>query len=444
MTSGDESAAGPGDLEVLDGPFTTPQLLRIDEALRLADQSTGLTFSVYVGELDEPARAYAEKLHGQLAEPDDSVLLAVSPNQRVLEIVTGYVARRRIPDRAAKLAALSMAAAFGGGDLGRWPGRRPGPARRAGRQGAAPSLTRPPGTPTRGRDGGWSTSHPVPLSSVRSGRRSGAVVGQARASRSRAARARVTPSRPSATSRRRGAGVPFRASQASVAATVPVDTWKAGYADRDELLRRLAVAGRPDLVDDLEVPGHVRRGQRDLAGCWKPSSSARCSQLGSCSSPVSRRHASAFASARRDQRGGQGGLPLAAGGPVAVQLRLDLGGAGGAVRRSAPGAASSAARCRWPARRARRRRPASRAGWPAPASVRAAPTKARAQASWSPLPGSAATRAAPARGRSAAAQPGRRPGRVGVLGERRLGLAQAAVTRLMSVSAGRPEQTRAT
>jgi hypothetical protein len=106
-----------GRPDVLDGPFTTPQLLRLDEALRLADQSTGLTFSIYVGDLDEPYRGHAEKLHGQLAEPDRSVLLALSPNQRALEIVTGALARRRIPDRSAKLAALSMAAAFGGGDL---------------------------------------------------------------------------------------------------------------------------------------------------------------------------------------------------------------------------------------------------------------------------------------------------------------------------------------
>jgi uncharacterized membrane protein YgcG len=108
---------GDGDLAVLEGPFNTTQLLRLDEALRQADQSTGLTFSVYVGELDEPVRDHAEKLHGELAAPDTSVLLAVSPNQRALEIVTGYTARRRIPDRAAKLAALSMSAAFSGGDL---------------------------------------------------------------------------------------------------------------------------------------------------------------------------------------------------------------------------------------------------------------------------------------------------------------------------------------
>ena len=45
------------------------------------------------------------------------MLIAVSPNQRQLEIVTGRYARKRIPDRDAKLAALSMAASFGGGDL---------------------------------------------------------------------------------------------------------------------------------------------------------------------------------------------------------------------------------------------------------------------------------------------------------------------------------------
>jgi hypothetical protein len=115
VTAGNPSLAARPD--VLNGPFTTSQLLRLAEALRLADTSTGLTFSVYVGELDQPVRGHAEKLHSQMADPDASTVIAVSPNQRVLEIVTGETARRRIPDRSAKLAALSMSAAFGGGDL---------------------------------------------------------------------------------------------------------------------------------------------------------------------------------------------------------------------------------------------------------------------------------------------------------------------------------------
>jgi uncharacterized membrane protein YgcG len=104
-------------IDALDGPFTTRQLLRLDEALRVADQQTGLTFSVYIGELAEPTRDYAEQLHRQLDGAAKAVLVAISPNQRLLEIVTGNEARKRISDRDAKLAALSMAAAFAGGDL---------------------------------------------------------------------------------------------------------------------------------------------------------------------------------------------------------------------------------------------------------------------------------------------------------------------------------------
>jgi len=103
--------------QVADGPFTTRQLLRLDEALRIADQQTGLTFSVYIGELEAPTRDFAEKLHSQIEQSDHAVLIAVSPNQRRLEIITGNDARKRITDRDAKLAGLSMAAAFAGGDL---------------------------------------------------------------------------------------------------------------------------------------------------------------------------------------------------------------------------------------------------------------------------------------------------------------------------------------
>jgi uncharacterized membrane protein YgcG len=114
-----EHSGSPAEPEpaVLDGPFTIRQLMRLDEALRVADQQTGLTFSVYIGELAEPVRESAVRLHKQVENAATAVLLAVSPNQRMLEIVTGSAARKRISDRDAKLAALSMAAAFAGGDL---------------------------------------------------------------------------------------------------------------------------------------------------------------------------------------------------------------------------------------------------------------------------------------------------------------------------------------
>ena len=100
------------------GAFTPRQLARIDEALTFATRESDLLFSLYVGELTEPTRATAEAMHVQLGSAAPvGVLLAVSPGQRVLQIVTGAEAAERIPNRVAALAALSMRAAFAAGDL---------------------------------------------------------------------------------------------------------------------------------------------------------------------------------------------------------------------------------------------------------------------------------------------------------------------------------------
>lgn len=99
-------------------PFTRAQLARIDEALTMASRETSLYFAVYVGQLDVPTRGHAERLHAALGSVSPlAVLVAVSPAQRVLEIVTGAESTLRLPDRVCSLAALSMTAAFGGGDL---------------------------------------------------------------------------------------------------------------------------------------------------------------------------------------------------------------------------------------------------------------------------------------------------------------------------------------
>lgn len=122
MPSGRVSSArrvepGPPDL-----PFSSAQLARLDEALTLSTRSTGLDFSVYLGELDVDSdgdsRAAAEQLHASTGtKAPTSVLIAVSPGQRVLEIVTGEEAHRRIPDRGCKLAVMGMVASFKEGDL---------------------------------------------------------------------------------------------------------------------------------------------------------------------------------------------------------------------------------------------------------------------------------------------------------------------------------------
>jgi hypothetical protein len=118
---------GPDSSEVIDrsavvvgrtpGPFTPRQLSRLDEALTLSSRETQLDFSLWVGALEEPTRQHAERLHAGLPRPADGVLVAVSPGQRVLHIVTGEHSAKRLPDRSCALAALSMRASLSVGDL---------------------------------------------------------------------------------------------------------------------------------------------------------------------------------------------------------------------------------------------------------------------------------------------------------------------------------------
>jgi hypothetical protein len=102
---------------VADHPFSPVQLARLDEALTLTSRETGLRFSIYLGDLGAEPPARAGELHGQLEGSGEAVLVAVSPEQRVVEVVTGAEARVRLPDRGSKLAVMSMVASFREGDL---------------------------------------------------------------------------------------------------------------------------------------------------------------------------------------------------------------------------------------------------------------------------------------------------------------------------------------
>src|SRR3954466_4774920 len=102
----------------LDRIFSFRELARLDEALTMSSRETGLRFTLYIGDLGKPTRVQAEALHARSgSDPSESVLIAVSPGQRVVELVTGAAAARRLPDRACALAVLSMTGSFAGGDL---------------------------------------------------------------------------------------------------------------------------------------------------------------------------------------------------------------------------------------------------------------------------------------------------------------------------------------
>jgi hypothetical protein len=99
-------------------PFSSVQLSRLDEALTLVSRHTQLRFSLYLGDLGEDSRAGALALHDKLGPAGvDAVLIAVDPNRRTVDIVTGPEARLRLADRSCKLAVMSMVASFKEGDL---------------------------------------------------------------------------------------------------------------------------------------------------------------------------------------------------------------------------------------------------------------------------------------------------------------------------------------
>jgi hypothetical protein len=114
-----ETAANVIDEEIHhDHLFSYQELARLDEALTMSSWETGLRFTLYIGDLGQRTRIRAEELHGESGNnPAESVLIAVSPGQRVVEVVTGAAAARRIPDRACALAVLSMTGSFAAGDL---------------------------------------------------------------------------------------------------------------------------------------------------------------------------------------------------------------------------------------------------------------------------------------------------------------------------------------
>ncbi|MCA2223458.1 DUF5130 family protein [Nonomuraea aurantiaca] len=98
--------------------LTSTQADDIRQALTVAERRSGLRFGAFLGPPVGTRRHFAERLHAALGEEaDDAVVIFVDVAGRALEIVTGENARRRLPDTACRLTAMSMATAFSAGDL---------------------------------------------------------------------------------------------------------------------------------------------------------------------------------------------------------------------------------------------------------------------------------------------------------------------------------------
>ena len=108
--------AEPGVLPV-QYPFPTMDLVRLDDALTYATRASGARFAVYLGDLGSDTTAGAREVLAKVPTPDNAVLLAVSPDQRAIEVVYGDQLRGRGADSAAPLGVSTAAAAFKQGNL---------------------------------------------------------------------------------------------------------------------------------------------------------------------------------------------------------------------------------------------------------------------------------------------------------------------------------------
>jgi len=106
----------PGRLSV-QYPFSTKDLVALDDALKYGTRQSQARFAVYIGDLGADTAARARNLLGEVPTPNDAVLLAVSPDQRAIEVVYGSELRGRGAESAAPLGVAAAASAFKEGNL---------------------------------------------------------------------------------------------------------------------------------------------------------------------------------------------------------------------------------------------------------------------------------------------------------------------------------------
>ncbi len=106
----------PGELSV-HYPFPVKDLVFLDDALQYGSRAAKARFAAYLGDLGEDTAATARQILAKVPTPDNAVLIAVSPNQRAIEVVYGTeVAGRGIEESAPK-GITAAAEAFKNGKL---------------------------------------------------------------------------------------------------------------------------------------------------------------------------------------------------------------------------------------------------------------------------------------------------------------------------------------
>lgn len=106
----------PGEAS-LHYPFPVKELVALDDALTYGSRASKARFAVYIGDLGSDTAERAGEILAKVPTPNDAVLVAVSPDQRAIEVVYGAGVGARIAPVAASQGVAAATAAFTDGKL---------------------------------------------------------------------------------------------------------------------------------------------------------------------------------------------------------------------------------------------------------------------------------------------------------------------------------------
>ncbi|MEU7634256.1 DUF5130 domain-containing protein [Nocardia sp. NPDC049220] len=100
-----------------EAPFRDTERLLIDNVLTEATRATKVRFTIYVGDLGADPAAGADALFPTTPEAARSVLIAVSPNEKAIEVRSGREVADRANDRVCQLGVTAASSSFRQGQL---------------------------------------------------------------------------------------------------------------------------------------------------------------------------------------------------------------------------------------------------------------------------------------------------------------------------------------
>ncbi|MBH0777092.1 DUF5130 domain-containing protein [Nocardia sp. NEAU-351] len=100
-----------------EAPFSDDERLAVDNVLIEATRATKVRFTVYIGDLGADPAAGADAIFPATPDAAHSVLIAVSPNEKAIEVRSGSAVADRANDRVCQLGVTAALSSFRQGEM---------------------------------------------------------------------------------------------------------------------------------------------------------------------------------------------------------------------------------------------------------------------------------------------------------------------------------------